>query len=92
MKTLILILSLICSCSTSKIKKGNCDKNQVKKITDDLMRKKGYDITFLNMIIDESLDAYAIKYIPKDTLSLGGGAEVKISKKDCQIIEQKFYQ
>lgn len=71
---------------------ADCNRNEAEKITDDLMHKKGYNLTSLDRAIEESSDVYIIKYFPKDTLSLGGGSEIKISKKDCKIIDQKFYQ
>lgn len=71
---------------------ADCNKSEVQKITDDLMRKKGYDLSSLNKTIDESPDYYVIKYMPKDTMGLGGGAEIKVSKKDCKIVDKKLYQ
>ena len=92
MKTLILVLFLMYSCNTSKNAMVDCNKSEVQKITDDLMRKKGYDLNSLIIIIDETTDYYIIKYILKDTMSLGGGAEMKILKKDCKIVDGKLYQ
>lgn len=93
MKALIFSLFLMYSCNITKTKTMECSKNEVQKITDDIMTKKG-SLQYLNRIIDENFNAdfYIIKYMPKDSLSLGGGAEIKVSKKGCTIIDQKFYQ
>ncbi|MDI9340017.1 MAG: hypothetical protein QM534_05535 [Sediminibacterium sp.] len=87
-----LIVFLIFSCRTRKETTINCNKNQIIKIADDLVQKKGFDTTTLNKTVEEKTNIFVIKYYPKDTLSLGGAPEVKVSKKDCKIIEQKFYQ
>lgn len=93
LKTLILILLFVYSCNTSKNSiVTNCNKNEVQKIADDLMNKKGYNLTSLNCTIDATPNYYLVNYFLKDTMSLGGGAEIKISKKDCRVIEQKYYQ
>ena len=92
MKKLIFFLFLMYGCNTTKTTTMDCNKNEAQKTTDNLMLQKGYNLTSLNKTIEESLDYFTIKYMPKDTMSLGGGAVIKISKKDCKIVDGKFYQ
>jgi hypothetical protein len=33
-----------------------------------------------------------MSYSPKDSMTLGGGTEIKVSKKDCKEIEMTRYQ
>jgi hypothetical protein len=92
MRIIVLILVLLFGCSTSKNVITDCNINDVQNISDGLMHKKGYDLSSLKSKMKELPDCYIISYFPKDSMTLGGGAEIKVSKKECKVIEMARYQ
>ncbi len=56
------------------------------------MIRGGYKLELLNRRIKENQDSIIVQYLLKDSLSTGGGAEIRISKKDCKIMLMIRYQ
>lgn len=82
-------------CSRNTLKKNavsNCNSSELQKIADSIIQKKGFDLNLLDRYLDETKEYYLVKYSLKDSQSLGGGAEIKFSKKNCNVISKKFYQ
>lgn len=96
MKKLLLILSLLYGCATanklSELKFDCSKKNEIGRISDSLMIRGGYKLELLNRRIKENQDSIIVQYLLKDSLSTGGGAEIRISKKDCKIMLMIRYQ
>lgn len=80
---------LIISCS-SRNKLNN--KQNCLTIAKEQFKKKGYKLN--NYRIEESEDTsyYKVEFLLKDTLIDGGGAFFKILKRNCRIVERKYYQ
>lgn len=89
-RTLIVLIFL--SCNTNKRFTMKCDVDEAEKIADEFMRINGHDLSLYNRTLESKDDSYLIKYSPKDTLVLGGGAEIEIAKTSCKYINYKFYQ
>ena len=101
--TLFLII-LVIACTISNEKKVISKKDIMKKelkgntlskvieISDNEMLNKGYDLNILKREIMEDSLTYQIKYSIIDTLMLGGGGSIIISKKDLKIIRTVFEQ
>ena len=89
MKKLLLIISLIYGCTAanrlSELKFDCNNKNEVVRISDSVMIKTGYNLTFLDRVINENQDSITIEYMLKKKPSCCYGAEIVISKKDCKI-------
>ena len=69
-----------------------CDLNEVKGIADYAMKKSGYVLEALCREITETDTVFIVRYLPKDSLIRGGGAEIRVLKKKCKVIEIKRYQ
>ena len=92
MKYLAFVIFCLSSCNASnKAIKTPCTKVSAENIADNLI-KKHYRLSNYNKNIVESNDAFTINYIPKDSLSFGGGAILKISKGNCSVIKKTFFQ
>jgi hypothetical protein len=71
-----------------------CDREEVLKIADSMMKKTGYDLSIYNRTIIEKETFFLIQYnfIQDGIIRIGGGGEITISKETCKIIDKKFYQ
>jgi hypothetical protein len=106
MKKLLLIglflsfLSMKCSNDETIISSDCSDKESVFEAVSKIAEKKlGYKIDKFETYISEDVDCYTISYFEmrdiKDSLTLrkgGRGGFIKISKKDCEILDYKLYQ
>jgi hypothetical protein len=95
MKYLLILTILIlncCNCTKEMTKTDCADKNSAIKVSNTLLEKEGLDINKLNIEVTEKSNQYLINYTPKDTLTLGNGAEIIIDKNNCDIISKKIYQ
>lgn len=93
MKYLAFLIFCLISCDASNkvVNTTPCTKSSAVIIADKLI-KKHYRLSDYNKDIVESNDAFTINYSPKDSLTLGGRAILKISKNSCSVIEKTFFQ
>lgn len=91
---LTLAIFFLSSCNyTKEMTKNDCTVlSSAINASNALLVKEGLDINKMNMEVKEMSNHYLINYTPKDTLSLGNGAEIIIDKNDCSIISKKIYQ
>jgi hypothetical protein len=87
----VLIYLLLFSCTAGK-KIASCDKETVTAISDKLVKKAGFKLSALKREVTENDSCYQVSYSPVQLNVRGGGAEIKILKKDCKVIEGKLYQ
>ena len=94
MRTLLFILLAISSrdCNRETNDSMKCNKEQAEMLTAKKMKKAGFDINQMRATVKEDNSYFFIEYLPKDTMSLGGGGNFKVSKKDCEIVNGELYQ
>jgi len=93
-------LSMKCSDGETIICLDCSDKESVLEAVYKIAEKKfGYKIDKFETYISEESDCYTISFFDtrdsKDTLTLrkgGRGGFIKISKKDCEILDYKLFQ
>ncbi len=94
----ILVIMSFFSCNHQKVSNNRntstekSSKENALKIADNIIEKEGYDLSLLKREITEDNSTYTIKYSIKDSLIIGGGAKIILSKKDLKVIEKKFEQ
>ena len=81
-----------CSVINKKLKCSDCyDIECILKFTNKMVEKRNNDnIDKFEIKIEEEEDFYTINYHRKrlnNSLSKGGGLSIKISKKDCKIVD-----
>jgi hypothetical protein len=69
-----------------------CTKSSAENIADKIIKRKHYILSHYKKNIVETNDEFIIDYAPKDSLTLGGRARLKISKDNCSVIEKIFFQ
>jgi len=89
-----ILFLLLCLFNSSKSIGVLCDCNENKAIQTAMakFRKKGYELDRYKMKVSEDTFFYKIKFILSDSIMEGGGADFKISKENCKILNQQFYQ
>ena len=101
MQIIIFLVALLFGCySCSPNKKilmckeqiNQCNEIEAGNIADCAMKKYKYEIETLNRTVTELDSVFLIQYMPKDTIMIGGGGEIKVSKERCKILDIKFYQ
>lgn len=80
------------SCKTKKDTILICNKENAVNVANGELKKNKYKLEMLNKKIEETHDKFYIHYLPKQFHALGYEAKVWISKKDCSVIDSKFYQ
>lgn len=75
-----------------KEKCSTCDKENAIKVAQNKFKGKGFYSKDYKLKSSEDSLYYHLEFKLIDTTIEGGGAYFKITKKDCKIIEQKFYQ
>jgi len=68
------------------------NKDTAIQVANSLLKNEGKNVSLMNIEVSEKDNQFIIIYTLKDTLSLGGGAEIVIDKSDCEIITIKLYQ
>lgn len=69
-----------------------CDEKNALNIANVEITKNGYKLEELKNNTEESEGNFYIHYYPKKDNVLGNEAKIWVSKKDCSVIEKKFYQ
>jgi hypothetical protein len=69
-----------------------CDSLEALMVSNHFIQYNALNLSSFNNFIYERPRHYIIKYLLKDTTRSGGGAEVKINKKRCEISHWKRYQ
>lgn len=96
MKMVFFILIIFYSCSGKSthnfIASGDCNIVKASELADDKMTKMNYKLESLSVSVSEDSIYYHIQYLPVDLKVLGGGAEFKINKDDCKVIDIIRYQ
>ena len=90
-------IMLLCftHCSPSQLVSTDegCNKEKATEIAEKRFKRKGYDKEYYNLAVEEDSLFYVVKYeLDLAKAQIGGGAEVTISKQNCSIVDQKFYQ
>lgn len=89
---LLLSLTTIYGCSSLQKQKDThpCNKEYAVQATDRRFKRKGFKMKYYESVVSQDSLYFYIIYQVKE--GYGGGAEFKVSKKDCNIVDQKFYQ
>lgn len=82
---------LLLSCMATKDLR-ECSILTAKEIAKEALMKKGYFMEDLKISIHETDDLYIVNFSPTDSTQRGNEANFSISKKDCTIVEEKFFQ
>ena len=92
---LALTLLYLTNCSSSQplSQEEVCSKERAVEIAKKRFKRKGYDEEYHDLKVEEDSLSYIVKYeLDLTKAYVGGGAEITISKQDCSIVDQKFYQ
>ena len=90
-KILIINIFFFQSCALNKKKNESCNQDQAKILADKRMKKRGFDLNYYKIIVVDDSDCYRFDYRLK-AVSLGGGGTIKISKGNCSLLSELFYQ
>jgi hypothetical protein len=96
MKKYLFLLAVLvlnsCNCTKEMTKSDCINKDAAIQVSNSLLKNEGKDVSLMNIEVSEKDNQFIIIYTLKDTLSLGGGAEIVINKSNCEIITKKLYQ
>lgn len=90
----LFIFILIFNLLSCKVRKSNitCDYDNALLTANNFFKKEGYIIDYYDCKVIDKKDMFIIKYILNKENMRGGGAELKISKTNCEIIDKVLYQ
>lgn len=70
----------------------SCTSEKAKIMSDKFLGKKKFDLKDYYSSIEENEKEFIVTYALKDTMQLGGGAVINISKETCKIIKSELFQ
>ena len=70
----------------------SCTSETAKNIADKFLEKKRYDLKDYLSSVEEDGGEFIVNYELKDTMMLGGGMIIKISKETCKVTKTKLFQ
>lgn len=94
----IITISLPCmiilaSCAMKKAVITECSQAQARLIAEKRMKKHGKKLEMFNVTENEDDEVYIFDYSFKELKPVtGGGGKIKISKKDCSVTNEIYYQ
>lgn len=84
------IITLFSCSATKEIKE--CTKISATALAEHRVLEQGYNLDKLEVVVRETKSLYLLHYCPVDSMLRGNEAEINISKSNCHIVDEKFYQ
>jgi len=90
---LIIPALFLCCNTTQEAAKIDCSTTEnAVRVSNELVKREGFDINNMSIKIQDKDNEFIITYSLKDSLILGGGAEIIINKENCEVISEKLFQ